>query len=95
MFAKLSAAHVGTLDILVVAPCAEDAFTPLVLATVDADGARAAPIFRLSAESSDNPTQVVRGPSATPLQAGTAGTSVVKPGILPYGIQTPVDTRRA
>jgi hypothetical protein len=84
VFAKLSAAHVGTLDILVVAPCAEDAFTPLVLATVDPDGARAAPNFRLSAESSDNSTQVLRGPSAAPLGDGTAGTSVVKPGILPY-----------
>jgi hypothetical protein len=77
--------HLDTLSVHLIAPCAEDSFTPIIVATIDGNGQRHSPVFRASPEAPDNTVQIVLGPSAaSPVLAAQGSPAVVKTGTLPY-----------
>lgn len=77
----------GSLDIHLVAPCAEDLFTPISLVGTDTQGNRQTLQFRTNPDGTDNPVQVTRGPAVicTDQPAGSNGRPASDfIGTLPY-----------
>ena len=79
--------NTGSLDIHLVAPCAEDLFTPISLVGTDSQGNRQALQFRTDPEGTDNTVQFTRGTAmiCTDQPSGTTGRPAADfIGTLPY-----------
>lgn len=85
-FVYAAQSHSGTRDIIFIAPCAEDPFTPIAVTAADPQGIRQTPPFRVIAEGMDNTVQAIRGPAVVcPSQTpGNRASSNDFAGTLPY-----------
>jgi hypothetical protein len=74
----------ATLNIYLVAPCAENPFTPITLISVNSQGRRLTPPFVAGPRTLENTAQVTIGPAEVSPHSQQAPGAMGRPGMLPY-----------